>query len=274
MNLGCSWIVSQDNHLKSMYYRTISWLEHEYQLHNNYMDLLALYSRAAAIYPYDNWQVCQIRCNLEMYRYEEAFAVYNDTMEMYARDMGNPPMEEMQRCFEEMKLKEAFHRHDTRTLSNWKTMDRIFMGHEGNVIKTIFTQDQATGAYYCTYPSFIDHCRVLVRGRKRHDPRAMLLFMTLECQGRKNAQDQMDILKAAVGGALRKGDAYTRYGNRHYIVLLTDVREKEDCAIVFARIEALYRELSDDPGELWYHAAMTQELEEAFAEENNDGIKI
>ncbi len=272
MNQACPWLQVRSTQLKSLYYRTISWLEQEYRRHNNYMDQLALYSRAAAIYPFDNWQVRQIRCNLEMYRYEEALAVYNRTMEMYARDMGNPPTEEMQRCFEEMQLNEAFHRNDAHKLSSWRTMDRIFMGHEGNVVKTIFEQDQATGAYYCTYPSFVDYCRVLVRNRKRRDPRAMLLFMTLEGRGRKKMQDQMDVLKAAIGRALRKGDTYTRYGNRHYIVMLTDVREKEDCAVVFSRIEALYHTLSDSPGELWYHAAMTQELEEAFADEKQKMI--
>ena len=273
MNQTCPWLLVRSTQLKSLYYHTISWLEQEYRRHNNYIDQLALYSRAAAIYPFDNWQVRQIRCNLEMYRYEEAIAIYNGTMEMYARDMGNPPTEEMQRCFEEMQLNEAFHRNDTHKLSSWRTMDRIFMGHEGNVVKTIFEQDQAAGAYYCTYPSFVDYCRVLVRNRKRHDPRAMLLFMTLEGRGRKKMQDQMDVLKAAIGRALRKGDTYTRYGNRHYIVMLTDVREKEDCAIVFSRIEGLYHTLSDSPGELWYHAAMTQELAEAFADESQKMIE-
>ena len=266
MNQDCLWVLNRNNQLKSLYYQTISWLEQEYQQHNNYIDQLALYARAAAIYPFDGWQIRQIRCNLEMYRYEDALAVYNETMEIYARDMGNPPMEEMQRCFEEMQLNEVFYRHDSRNLSNWRTMNRFFMGHEGNVVKTIFGDDREAGAYYCTYPSFIDYCRVLVRGSKRHDLRAMLLFMTLEGHGRKNMQDQMDVLKTAVGRALRRGDAYTRYGNRHYIVMLTDVRQKEDCAVVFTRIESLYHELSDSPGELWYHAAMTQELEKAFSE--------
>ncbi len=263
MNISCQWIFEQSNYYKELYIETIRELEKEYQLRNDYMKQLGLYARAAAIYPYENWQVQQIRCYLEMYRYEEALDIYNRTMEMYARDMGNPPVEEMQRCFEELDLKDIHHRKELRSLSSWKTMDKIFMGREGNIIKSIFEKDEADGAYYCTYPSFVDYCRVLVRNRTRHDPRAMLLFLTLTKYGKKGIQEQMDILKDAIGHSLRKGDTYTRYGNRHFILLLTDI-EKESCGIVFERIEARYKKMSSGGGELWYHAAMTQELETAI----------
>ncbi len=269
MNITCQWIFEKNTYYKELYFHTIRELEQEYQLRHDYLNLLGLYTRAAVIYPYENWQVKQIRCNLDMYRYEEAMEIYNQTMEMYARDMGSPPTEEMQRCFEEMNLQDAQHRREVRNLSSWKTMDTIFMGREGNIIKTIFERDDVSGAYYCTYPSFIDHCRVLVRNRRRHDPRAMLLFLTLNLShsGRKAPQNQMDVLKEAIGHSLRKGDTYTRYGNRHFILMLTDI-EKKDCGVVFERIEKTYHNMAPAGGELWYHAAMTQELETAIGAVN------
>ena len=263
MNISFQWIFEKNIYYKSLYSRTIDELEKEYRRNNDFLNLLNLYTRAAAIYPYEDWQVKQIRCNLEMYRYEEALEIYNQTMEMYARDMGNPPTEEMQRCFEEIKLRDAHHRRESRSLTSLKTMDTIFMGREGNIIKTIFEKDNVSGAYYCTYPSFIDYCRVLVRNRRRHDPRAMLLFLTLTRGGRRSEPNQMDVLKAAIGRSLRRGDTYTRYGNRHFILMLTDVNNKEDCGIVFSRIERTYHEMAHGGGELWYHAVMTQELETA-----------
>lgn len=263
MNLTFLWIFEKNIYYKNLYNCTIAELEKEYRRNNDFLNLLNLYTRAAAIYPYEDWQVKQIRCNLEMYRYEEALEIYNQTMEMYARDMGNPPTEEMQRCFEEIKLAGAHHRGERRCVTDLRTMETIFMGREGNVIKTIFEMDNVSGAYYCTYPSFIDHCRVLVRNRKRHDPRAMLLFLTLTRGSRRSAPNQMDILKDAIGRSLRKGDTYTRYGNRHFILMLTDIN-KEDCGIVFERIERAYHDMAHGGGELWYHAAMTQELETAI----------
>ena len=262
MNISFQWIFEKNLYYKSLYGRTVEELERGYRRNNDFLNLLNLYTRAAAIYPYEDWQVKQIRCNLEMYRYDEALEIYNQTMEMYARDMGSPPTEEMQRCFEEIRLRGVHHRRESRSLTGLKTMDTIFMGREGNIIKTIFEKDNVSGAYYCTYPSFIDHCRVLVRNRKRHDPRAMLLFLTLSRGGRRGAPNQMDILKEAIGHSLRRGDTYTRYGSRHFILMLTDIN-KEDCGIVFSRIERTYREMAHGGGELWYHAAMTQELETA-----------
>ena len=71
----------------------------------------------------------------------------------------------------------------------------------------------------------------------------------------------MGILKEAVGSSLRIGDAYTRYGNRHFILLLANT-EKGFCDIVFRRIEITYEKKSGK-AELWYYADMTQVLEEA-----------
>ena len=274
LNSSSQWLFEKSNYYKRLYMRVVNALEEEYQRRHDYMKLLRLYSRVAAIYPYENWQVKQIRCNLDMYRYDEAMAIYNQTMEMYARDMGSPPTMEMQQCFEDMQLQDEYHQHERKDLSGMKTMDTIFMGREGNVIKAIFEKDSVSGAYYCPYPSFIDYCRVLVRNRRRHDPRAMLMFLTLDQNyNKKGASRYMDVLKEAIAKSLRKGDVYTRYGNRHFILMLTDIK-KEDCGIVFARIEKTYYEMVPNGDELWYHATMTQELEMAMGGSDGSSLAI
>jgi len=83
---------------------TVTALEEEFLRTRDFKSRLRLYARAAAIYPFENWQVKQIRCNLEVYRYEEAMEIYNDTMELYARELGSPPTAEMQECFERISL--------------------------------------------------------------------------------------------------------------------------------------------------------------------------
>ena len=35
------------------------------------------------------------------------------------------------------------------------------------------------GAYYCTYPSFVDYCRLIVRAKERNEFPAVLMFLTL-----------------------------------------------------------------------------------------------
>ena len=256
MNQSDMWFYEKSESFKRLYIETIRELEQAFKSNHDYQNLLKLYTRASAIYPFENWQTEQIRCCLEMYRYEEAINIYNRTMELYAREMGNPPMEEMQKCFEDLEL---FERKHKRSVQAWHI----------TIIGTIFEKGNITGAYYCTYPSFVDYCRLLLRARERHDLKPVLMFLTLGQQGKRRGQDnriyQMELLKDAIGSSLRKGDAYTRYGSRHYILLLTKIN-KESCSIIFQRIESAYNKVPGSRGELWYHVTMTQELEKTMLE--------
>lgn len=71
------------------------------------------------------------------------------------------------------------------------------------------------------------------------------MFLTLsqrsgrEGQKQINLQEQMELLKEVIGDSLRVGDAYTRYGNRHFILMPVNI-EQEFCAAVFQRLEAAY----------------------------------
>lgn len=266
-NLSDAWFYHKSNYYKELYLETIRELEQEYLRERNYKNRLLLYSRAAAIYPFENWQTSLIRCNLEMYRYKEALDIYNETMELYAREMGTPPMKEMQECFEELQLTDENHRMDSVDPGSWRKMDRAFMMRRKEIQKAIFQEEEKAGAYYCTYPSFVDYCRLVARAKERSTFPALLMFLTLSQKGKKEStkpmdlQKQMQILKSAIGNSLRTGDAYTRYGNRHFILMLVKT-EKEYCSSIFQRIETDYIRKSGR-GELWYYADMTQELSES-----------
>lgn len=264
-NQSDTWFFHKSNYFKELYVDTIWELEKEFLKTRDYKNRILLYSRAAAIYPFENWQTYLIRCNLEVYRYKEALEVYNDTMELYAREMGSPPTAELQSCFEELQLLDENHQMDTSELSSWRRMDKAFMDRKNDIRKAIFKEEKVEGAYYCTYPSFVDYCHLVVRAKARNDFSAMLMFLTLSQDGRDaprqiNLQEQMQILKTAIGSSLRTGDAYTRYGNRHFILMLVKT-EKEYCSTIFQRVEEAYAK-SSGKGKLWYYADMTQELEE------------
>lgn len=262
-NQSDMWFIQKGKYYKKLYTWAVRELGREYMLEGNYKERLWLYSRAAAVYPFENWQVQLIRCNIEMYRYEEALAIYNETMELYARELGAPPTDEMQECFEEIELLDAGHKHNIGILDGWKTMDKVFAGKKEDIKRAIF-EEEVKGAYYCTYPSFVDYCRLVVRAMERNKFSAVLMFLTLSQKGKKNfqkqldLQEQMSILKSALADALRVGDAYTRYGNRHFILMLVKT-EIEDCGAIFRRVEKAYAQRSGK-GQLWYYADMTQDL--------------
>lgn len=71
----------------------------------------------------------------------------------------------------------------------------------------------------------------------------------------------MHLLKGVIGSCLRIGDAYTRYGNRHYILMLAGAAP-DYCSAIFQRIEETYLKKAGK-GQLWYYADMTQTLQEA-----------
>lgn len=251
-NSSDMWFFQKSNYYKELYMQTVRELEKGYLEKGDYKNRLLLYSRVMAIYPFENWQVQMIRCNLEMERYKEALDVYEQTMELYAREMVSLPMAEMQECFEEM---ESHH---------GRNFQRTFAERRNDIEKAIF-EENIKGAYYCTYPGFVDYCRLVVRAKKRNKFSAVLIFLTLSHNGSRKTQkpvdfqEQMELLKKVIDDSLRVGDAYTRYRNRHFILMLTRV-QKESCSAIFRRIEKAYIE-KGGKGELWYYTDMTQELE-------------
>ena len=268
-NQSETWFFHKSKYYKELYIYTVRELEKEYVKSGDYKNRLALYEKAASIYPFDNWQTQLIKCNLEIYRYEEAITIYNSTMELYARELGTPPTAEMQECFEKLVLKDENHKKTAGNVSDWRNMDRVFMGRKNDIKKAIFGEETVRGAYYCTYPSFVDYCRLVARGKSRNHFEAVLMFLTLSqregrsSQKQMNLQDEMLLLKNVLSESLRIGDAYTRYGNRHFILMLVNI-EKAFCSPVFARIESSYTKRGGK-GELWYYADMTQELQETEA---------
>lgn len=266
-NQSETWFFHKSKHYKELYVYTVGELEKQYMKNNDYRNRLALYEKAASIYPFDNWQTRLIKCNLEIYRYEEAFGIYNSTMELYARELGTPPAAEMQECFEKLELKDENDKRNAGDVEDWRNMDRVFMGRKSDIRKAIFGPETVKGAYYCTYPSFVDYCRLLARAKGRNQFEAVLMFLTLSqretrgSQDQMNLQDEMVLLKDVLSESLRTGDAYARYGNRHFVLMLVNI-EKEFCSPVFSRVESAYVK-SGGRGELWYYADMTLGLDEA-----------
>lgn len=262
-NLSDSWFFQKSNYFKERYLYTIRELEKEYKKKQEYKKRMQLYARAAVIYPFDNWQTRQIRCNLEIYQYEEALKIYNHTLELYNREIGSPSVTELQACFEEQEEAGRDSRKAGEGTKNWNAMDKIFAGKRKDIQKAILEDKAPDGAYYCTYPGFVDYCRLVERAKGRTGFDAVLMFLTLSGKGKKNLQqinfsEQMLLLKTVIGESLRKGDAYTRYGNRHFILMLVKAG-KESCSAIFRRIEAAYTGRAGK-GELWYLADITQEL--------------
>lgn len=264
MNHSDIWFFEKSNYYKQIYSLAVRELIEIYHSGGDYRQLIDLYNRIIMIYPFDDWQTGLIRCYLEQDQHDKALQVYNDTMDLYAKEMGIPPTEEMQKCFEWMNLQTGSHHKRVKNYSEWKNMETNFLG-ERNLIQAIYNDKDEKGACYCTYPSFVDFCRLVMRAQERHHLNGVMMFLTFTQSEKKGTADeedrkvQMEILREAVGMSLRRGDAYTRYGNRHYILMLTNIEVKH-CPDVFRRIETRFRQMSSSKSELWYQIVGTGEI--------------
>lgn len=265
-NQSETWFFQKGKYYENLFLKTVEELEQYFLREKDVAGRLELYARAAAIYPFENWQVKQIRGNLEIYRYEEALNIYQQTMELYAKELGSEPPAELYECFEQMELAEENHKNYVKNAYGWKNMDKVFLGKREDLQRALFHEKDRKGAYCCTYPSFVDYCHLMVRSKARNKVDAVLMFLTLTQkeervqQGHMNLQEEMEKLKEVIGDSLRIGDAYTRYGSRHFILMLSGTTV-DFCGIIFQRIEKAYARRSAG-GKLWYYADMTQELEQ------------
>ena len=257
MNQTDIWFFGRSNDYKELYLSAVRQLAAAYRRQEDYKSLVQLYTKTIDIYPFDNWQTELLRCHLEWGKQEEALRLYTATMELYARERELPPKKEMQQCFEELSPKPGIWHWKTRDVKEMECAEETFLGTKEHILRLV-AQDDHPGACYCTYPSFVDYCRILRRLQERLLVGGSLMFLMLtrntkKTLGEKSGQDvQMKLLKEAVRLSLRKGDAYTRYGDNGYVLLLVNQIPQTSFAGIFRRIEDCYGKMEKSRGELWY----------------------
>ncbi len=202
--------------------RLCEWLMQQ----ERFEEVYQLTGTAAAIYPFGNWNLYRIDSLIAMSRCSEALKVYEDVTRLYFDELGLPPSREM--------------------LERAHTMaERLSQSEEvfPDIQQRILERGKEEGAYYCTYPNFIDIYRVISRINERRRLSAFVLIYTF-ADSRKNRepeeQETARVLKESIMSSLRQGDFFTRYSQQQYLVLLTGLR-REDCEKVSARIETAFR---------------------------------
>lgn len=120
-------------------------------------------------------------------------------------------------------------------------------GAIGDIKERLKEKDEAVGAYYCPFPSFIDIYHVFSRMMERSGLSVFVMLCTLD-YAKDSVSDEVEkemseVLKDAIQSSVRKGDFYTRYNVRQYIVMLIGISQ-ENCPIVTKRIDKAFRRLN------------------------------
>ena len=247
-----TWVTFESLYFRRRFGECVEWLGRYMEEQKDYDAMYRVYSRAAEYYPFDDWQIHQIESLLYKEDYKEAYRLYDKTVHMYSEEMGLPPSNQMLECYRKMGEK----------MKNGPNNLNEIQG----ALKENPVEEDAGGAFYCSYPSFIDTYRLLSRIMERSGQSVYLMLCTLlDYEGKiiKN-QEKMkkrsDLLKEAIRITLRRGDAYTMYSNSQYLILLSGTKQ-EDCEIVFNRISRKLKELAGNRAELGYSVTSLAELQ-------------
>ena len=189
-----------------------------------YEELLELSAQACGIYFFEEYYLMQIDCLMALGRYKEAMEIYETAAAFYFEELGLEPSEEMLERFRQMREKIHY---------NASVITDIKQGLQEN--------EEKNGAYFCSYPGFVDCYHIVCRMAERSGQPAFLMLCTLvDGEGMPLTEDArldryMDKLKSAIRSALRRGDSFTRYGNNQFLVLLVGIRQ-ENCEITQSRV--------------------------------------
>lgn len=224
------WVSIQSTHYKSIYFDCLRESCNLLQERRQYEDMLALCNHAIDFYPFEEWQLVQIDCLLAMNRYKDALKVYESATSMFFEDLGLSPSEKMLARFRAMSGQIHY-----------------AMGTLTDIKDSLKEKEYLSGAYYCSYPSFIDSYRIITRMIERSGQSVFLMLCTLT-DNKGNPLEKEEVIAEqsanlcqAIGVSLRRGDLFTRYSPNQFLVLLIGIKQ-EDCEITYGRINERFRE--------------------------------
>lgn len=229
-----SWVIVESVRLKRIYEDTVKRLGVLLKEHREYQQMFRVYTAAAELYPFEEWQIGQVESLMQMERYEEALNLYRETVKKYSEELGLPPSQKMLDSFQVMREKLV------------KTEESF-----EQIKENLEEQEAEQGAYYCAYPSFVDTYRVLCRVTERSGQSAFLMSCTLNqinnSREKKNVQSVSEWLRYAICRSLRRGDLCTRYSKNKYLMLLMGMQQ-EDSQIIINRIRNVFSEKAGTAG--------------------------
>lgn len=234
---GEDWVTLESAYYQKWYTTCLKGLSRILKAEREYELLLKLSTDASQYHPYDEWQAVRIDCLLALERHREAQKVYKEAAELYEWEWG--------RDFLDQVMSE--HHEEHRIYYMDRAMKRVK--------DKLKEHGEGKGGYRCSVPSFVDICRLWARlGEERMEEHLLMLCIlhnrswSEEIDGRsgakeceeKNGDGEMELFQAILNRTVRAQDVYTRYSQRQYLVLLTDM-ELSLGYFMKSRLEGLWK---------------------------------
>lgn len=227
---GVDWATVAAAHYRQRYFDCVQQLAAILKKRERWDELLTIATRAAALNHLEEWQCLRIDCLMKTGQYQRAKEVYDQVVRDLDEDFAAKPSD---------ALVQRFHQLSRAGVVNQETVYEV--------IDQLQEDGPAQGAYYCSYPSFIDIYRSCSRLLERTGQSAyLLLYWLTDSHGQvlddaQKASLAAPKLKEAIGHSLRRGDVFTQYGRDRFLLLLVGTNQ-QNCELVNQRIENKYKE--------------------------------
>ena len=203
---GENWAAVANIHYRDLYFEALEELCTILKEKRYFETIYQLTTTAAGMYPFEEWQLWRIDSLIAMNRYQDAMAIYKEATKHFFDDLGLPPSEEMLERFRLMS-------------------DRIqqSVGALEEIKKGLREKEEQKGAYYCSFPSFIDIYHVIDRMMERSGISVYIMLCTLTDKngeirmGTDRNKEASEALRVAICNSLRRGDFYTRYNESQFL---------------------------------------------------------
>lgn len=227
--IGEDWVAVKNTYYRKLYFEVLEkvcqWLKNM----ERFEDVYELTTAASDIYPFEDWQLWRIDSLIAIAKYKEAMEVYEKTTRLYFDELGLPPSPEMLKRFRFMaeRLQQS-------------------SGAIEDIKQRLEEKEMNDGAYYCSFPSFVDIYHVVSRMMERNGTSVYVMLCTLRENGQQilgnndKDKDASQCLQESIRTSLRRGDFYTRYNVAQYLIMLSGITQ-ENCKIVSERIDAVFK---------------------------------
>ncbi len=244
---GEDWAAVQNIRYQELYFGCLKNLMEIFRQEGEYEKIRNLACQAEEIYPFGEWQLYRIDSLIAMGKYKEATEIYEKTSKMYFEELGLKPSAEMLKRFELMGQKLS---HSESALED--------------IRQRLKEKDEIQGAYYCSFPSFVDIYNIVGRMMERNGIQVFIILCTLKDRhGKILGEKERGIsrqYRKAIHDTLRKGDFYTKYNYGQYLVVLSGISQK-NCKIVSERIDETFAQISEKTGcRAEYYVASVEEV--------------
>ena len=247
------WVITRSVALQGMFDEAVEWLGNNLREKGDYDRMYHIYHRAASIFPDRDWQVGQIEAMIYKGNYKEAYKLYDKTVRYYEEELGITATPRLLNCYQLIREKLSIEPGRIDDIRDDLMQNRKVV------------EEDKHGAYDCSYPSFIDAYHIMSRNMERTGESVYMMLCTLvDYEGKiirneDKRNDRSEALAHAIQLALRQGDVFCKYNASQYLILLSGT-SREDCDIVYRRIEEKLKELAGNRAELKYSVVSLADL--------------